>query len=77
MKKGIIVSGIGLLLIAACATNPFTGAKTMALVPDSQIFPTAFQQYNQFLTENKVLKGTTDAKKVEIIGTKKKVADKI
>lgn len=74
MKKGIIVSGIGLLLIAACATNPFTGAKTMALVPDSQIFPMAFQQYNQFLTENKVLKGTSDAKKVETIGSKIKVA---
>jgi predicted Zn-dependent protease len=73
MKKGIIFSGISLLIIAACATNPFTGAKTMALVPDSQIFPMAFQQYSQFLNENKVLK-TTEAKKVELIGTKIKVA---
>lgn len=74
MKKSVVLSGVGLLLIAACATNPFTGAKTMALVPDSQIFPTAFQQYNQFLTENKVLKGTADAKKVALIGSKIKTA---
>lgn len=46
----------------------------MALVPDSQIFPTAFQQYNQFLSENKVLKGTADAKRVENVGIKIKTA---
>ena len=51
MKKELILSGLGLLALAyACATNPFTGKNTMALVPDSQIFPMAFQQYNQFLT---------------------------
>ena len=40
-------------LVFACATNPFTGKKTMALVPNSQLFPTAFAQYSQFLNENK------------------------
>ena len=39
----------------ACSTNPFTGKSTMALVPNSQIFPSAFQQYSQFLSENKVV----------------------
>lgn len=75
MKKSIVLSGLAVLFLAfACATNPFTESKTMALVPNSQIFPTAFQQYSQFLTENKVLKGTAEAKKVEVIGTKIKVA---
>ncbi|AND62986.1 peptidase M48 [Flavobacterium covae] len=74
MKK-IIVLGFGILcLIIGCAKNPFTGKSTMALVPDSQIFPTAFQQYNQFLSENKVLKGTADAKRVENVGIKIKTA---
>ncbi|MES2811845.1 MAG: M48 family metallopeptidase [Bacteroidota bacterium] len=75
MKKEVIISGVALLALAyACATNPFTGAKTMALVPDSQIFPMAFQEYNQFLNTNKVIKGTAEAKKVEMIGSKIKTA---
>ena len=62
------------LLVLACAKNPFTGKSTLALVPNSQILPMAFQQYNQFLTENKVITGTTDAKRVETIGMKIKTA---
>lgn len=62
------------VLIISCAKNPFTGKSTMAFVPNSQIFPSAFQQYNQFLSENKVIKGTTDAKRIEIIGSKIKTA---
>ena len=63
-----------LVLVVSCAKNPFTGKSTMALVPNSQIFPSAFQQYNQFLSENKVIKGTADAKRIETIGTKIKTA---
>jgi predicted Zn-dependent protease len=75
MKKSLIISAIGVLAIAySCATNPFTGKKTMALVPDSEIFPSAFQQYGQFLAENKVISGTKDAIRVETVGTKIKVA---
>lgn len=63
-----------LALVFSCAKNPFTGKSTMALVPNSQIFPSAFQQYNQFLSENKVITGTTDAKRIETIGSKIKTA---
>lgn len=61
-------------LIISCAVNPFTGKKTMALVPNSQLFPTAFAQYDQFLTENKVIKGTADAAMVTRVGQKIAVA---
>ena len=61
-------------IIYACATNPFTGKNTLALVPNSEILPSAFQQYGQFISENKVITGTSDAKRVENIGTKIKVA---
>ena len=75
MKKSILIAVIAIFaLVLSCAKNPFTGAKTLALVPNSEILPSAFQQYNQFLTENKVVTGTTDAKKVETVGTKIKVA---
>jgi predicted Zn-dependent protease len=63
-----------LLFVGSCATNPFTGKKTIALVPDSEIFPSAFQQYGQFLAENKVISGTKDAQRVENVANKIKIA---
>jgi predicted Zn-dependent protease len=75
MKNSIKFSIVALLLLViACAKNPFTGKSTMAFMPNSQIFPSAFSQYGQFLSENKVLKGTKDAKRIETIGMKIKVA---
>jgi hypothetical protein len=57
-----------------CATNPLTGKSTLALVDNSSIFPSAFQQYYAFLKENKVILGTADAKRVETVGIKIKQA---
>ena len=75
MKKRVLLSIIVVgALFYSCAKNPFTGKNTLALVPNSQILPSAFQQYGQFLSENKVVAGTSDAKKVENVGTKIKVA---
>ena len=63
-----IVALFALIMFLSCATNPFTGNKTLALVPNSQIFPTAFAQYNQFLSENKVLKNTANAEMITRVG---------
>ncbi|MFV0541851.1 MAG: M48 family metallopeptidase [Aestuariibaculum sp.] len=60
--------------VISCATNPFTGKKTMAFTPNSQLFPTSFAQYNQFLSENKVVTGTSDAAMVDRVGKKIAVA---
>jgi predicted Zn-dependent protease len=72
--KKIVISFFVLLVFFSCAKNPFTGKNTLALVPNSEILPSAFQQYGQFLTENKVIAGTSDAKRVELVGTKIKDA---
>jgi predicted Zn-dependent protease len=66
----VIVLGIAL----GCATNPLTGKKGLALVDNNSIFPQAFQQYTQFLSENKVITGTPQAKMVESVGMKIKQA---
>tara|TARA_B100001146_G_scaffold222761_1_gene235843 strand:- start:55703 stop:56521 length:819 start_codon:yes stop_codon:yes gene_type:complete len=58
------------LFMVSCATNPFTGKSTLAIVPNSQIFPASFQQYNQFLSENKVVRGTADAQMIQNVGQK-------
>jgi len=73
LKNKIVAFG-AVIMFLSCATNPFTGKKTLALVPNSQIFPTAFAQYDQFLSENNVVKGTADAKMVNNVGQKIAVA---
>jgi predicted Zn-dependent protease len=40
----------------------------MALVGNSELFPSAFQQYEQFLSENTVVNGTAEARLVERVG---------
>ncbi|MFD0861644.1 M48 family metallopeptidase [Sungkyunkwania multivorans] len=67
MKKLPIILSI-IFLMLSCKTNPFTGKKTLALVPNSQLFPTAFAQYDQFLSENKVIEDTKDAKMITTVG---------
>lgn len=70
----LTLSGILLMLTAACSTNPFTGKKDFNIVSNSSIFPTAFQQYDQFLGQNKVVKGTSQAAMVTSVGQKIKAA---
>ncbi|MDC8004055.1 M48 family metallopeptidase [Aureisphaera galaxeae] len=72
-KQFVSLLAVGIFMIA-CSTNPFTGKKTLALVPNSQLFPMAFQQYDQFLSENNVVKGTADAQMITNIGQKISVA---
>ena len=75
MRKYIYIgTAVVLGVVASCATNPFSGKKTWALVPDSEILPSAFAQYSTFLKENKVVAGTKDAKLVESVGVKIKNA---
>lgn len=54
--------------VLACKTNPFTGKSTLNFYPNNQIFPMAFAQYDQFLNENKVIKGTKDAQMITNVG---------
>ncbi len=72
--KNTTVTLVTLLLFLSCATNPFTGKKTLAIMPNSQLFPTAFAQYNQFLGENKVVTGTSQAQMITRVGQRIAVA---
>ncbi len=76
MKRKTIFISLTLiaLVVAACATNPFTGKKTMAFVSNDQLFPSSFAQYNQFLSENKVVSGTAESAMVTRVGQKIAVA---
>ena len=74
MKKNIFLGFCTIGLLFSCATNPLTGKKTLNFVSNSELFPSSFQEYGTFLKENKVLSGTTDAKRVESVGIKIKNA---
>ena len=67
MRK-IILGFAVLLLVAACKVNPFTGKKMLNFYPNSQIFPMAFAQYDQFLGENQVVEGTAEAVMISRVG---------
>jgi len=75
MKKvALFCTLLTVLLIVSCATNPVTGKKTWALVPNSQIFASSFSQYGEFLKTNKIITGTADARRVENVGMKIRAA---
>ena len=52
----------------ACKTNPFTGQKVLNFYGNGQIFPMAFAQYDQFLTENAVVENTAESKMITRVG---------
>lgn len=57
-----------LVIVTACKTNPFTGKSTLNFYPNSQVFPMAFAEYDQFLESNKVVTGTSEAQMITRVG---------
>jgi len=72
--KNTIVACGTIIMFLSCATNPFTGNKTLAFVSNDSLFPSAFAQYDQFLSENKVVTGTSDADMIKRVGQRIAVA---
>ncbi|HYH55822.1 MAG TPA: M48 family metallopeptidase [Anseongella sp.] len=70
MKTNTLPAIAACLLFAACSTVPLTGRRQLSLVSSGQLMQMASTQYDQFLDESKVLKGTTDANRVKNIGNK-------
>jgi predicted Zn-dependent protease len=65
---GLAAGLIGIGIFIACVTNPLTGKSTMAFVDNSQLFPSSFQQYQEFLGASTVVSGTAEARLVEKVG---------
>ncbi|MEN8817510.1 MAG: M48 family metallopeptidase [Nonlabens sp.] len=61
-------------VLFSCKTNVLTGKRTLNFVPDSTLFPMAFNQYDQFLNENKVITDSKDAEMITRVGQKIKTA---
>ncbi|EAZ82720.1 M48 family metallopeptidase [Algoriphagus machipongonensis] len=69
MKKLIILLGIG-MLVYACAKVPLTGRSQLALVSNEEIQPLVNEQYDQVLTEAKVVTSTADGQKILKVGNR-------
>jgi predicted Zn-dependent protease len=71
--RTVSLSMVGLLLIVAvsCSTVPVTGRRQLSLIPSSEMLSMSFQQYGDFLKENKV---STNKAQVELV---KKVGNRI
>jgi predicted Zn-dependent protease len=69
MKK-LFTLFIAVVLFFGCATNPLTGKSTMAFMDNSQLFPSSFAQYDEFLNESTVVTGTVDAQMVSRLGSR-------
>jgi predicted Zn-dependent protease len=67
-KNFLLLILLSTALLVTCEINPLSGKHTIALVGNKELFSSSFRQYNQFISENKVINGTTDAKMVERLG---------
>jgi len=72
--KKAITAILTLTLFLACKTNPFTGNQTLALVSNDSLFPQAFAQYDQFLSQNNVVTGTSQSEMIRRVGQRIAVA---
>jgi predicted Zn-dependent protease len=62
------------VLFAACTKVPVTGRKQLNFIPDSQILSMSYQQYDQFLAENKLSDDAEARALVERVGERIKGA---
>jgi len=70
IKRSLLITVFTVLTLVGCKTNPFTGKQNLNFVSNSQLFPMAFQEYDQFLSENKVITGSSEANMIKNVGQK-------
>jgi predicted Zn-dependent protease len=68
MQPGWVVLLLGVLLVQACSTVPLTGRRQISLIPDSNMLSMSFDQYTQFLKENKLSKNMAQTEVVKRVG---------
>jgi predicted Zn-dependent protease len=67
--KILFLSIITVLSIISCSTVPLTGRKQLNLIPANEMLSLSYQQYDQFLTENKVSNDKKNTALVKKVGT--------
>lgn len=68
IKKYILLIPALLFFMMACTTVPITGRSQFNIVPDQTMLSMSFQQYDQFLKENKVSNDPGKTRMVKDVG---------
>lgn len=68
----LIVTATFIFALAACSKNSITGRNQLALLPESELRSMAATEYQQFLSQNKVVSASAskDAEMVRRVGTR-------
>jgi predicted Zn-dependent protease len=74
LRKIMLLLASG-LFIYSCAKVPMSGRNQLALVGNQELLPLAYDQYNQVLTENKIVTNTEQGQMVVRVG--KRIADAV
>ena len=59
-----------IILVSSCSSVPITGRKRINLVPDAQVLPMSFAQYDGFLRENSLSKDAAKSQQIKDIGSR-------
>jgi predicted Zn-dependent protease len=73
MKQNLITLTITILtfiVLQSCSTVPLTGRSQLNMIPSSEMLSMSFQQYDQFLKENKLSTNQTEVNLVKNTGVK-------
>lgn len=68
MKQTTLFLLTCIFLLLSCSTVPITGRQQLSLVSSSTLNGMSFQQYREFLSQHKVIKGTREADMVQKVG---------
>jgi len=68
--KKLYVVFFVIIIFSGCVSNPITGKSTMALIPNSTLFPMAFSEYSSFINENTVVRNTAEAQMITRVGNR-------
>jgi len=66
----IIISFLLMVAVISCATVKMTGRKQFNMVPNAQIFPASFAQYNGFLQQHRVSNNQNQTERINRIGNR-------
>ena len=74
MKFNYLIYILFFTFIVSCSKVPITGRKQLNIIPDSQLYPTSFTQYDEFLKTAKLSTNTAQVNLVKKVGNNIKTA---
>ncbi len=70
LLKSLFITIGFIAIVISCSTVKMTGRKQFNMVPNSQIFPASFAQYNGFLQQHPTSNDKTQSERVKRIGNR-------